>query len=95
MGFVGILVGDGKKINDSLDLKWTNKVFKTWITEEGGKWEPNCVGVVGEMVAEKDTVADDIMEETVPEELHGSKLEGDRGENETLEVLLEEGELRD
>ncbi|PWA43338.1 nucleotide-binding alpha-beta plait domain-containing protein [Artemisia annua] len=95
VGFVGILVGDGKIINESVDLKWTNKVFKTWITEEKGNWEPECVGVVGKKVVVANDVPVDYDGDSSPVKIHVSMSEEEREINETSEAVLEEGELRE
>ncbi|PWA60122.1 RNA-directed DNA polymerase, eukaryota [Artemisia annua] len=95
VGLVGILVGDGKKINESVNLRWTNKVFKTWITEEVVNWEPECVGAVGKREVEVAAVSDDNSGEPLPEKVYDSKSEADRVESESLDELLEEGEFRE
>ena len=46
-------------------------------------------------MVEKNTVTDDIMDESVPEEVAGSNLDEIRVVNETSNDGLEEGELRD
>ncbi|PWA71178.1 nucleotide-binding alpha-beta plait domain-containing protein [Artemisia annua] len=43
---VGIFVGDGVQICDSVVVKWKNRQFKVWVEEESGVWDPDCVGVV-------------------------------------------------
>ncbi|PWA39898.1 nucleotide-binding alpha-beta plait domain-containing protein [Artemisia annua] len=73
VGLVGILVGDGKKVNESVNLRWTNKVFKSWITEVEGSWEPECVGSVGKRVVEADAASVDNNVETLLEMVHDSK----------------------
>ncbi|KAI3820054.1 hypothetical protein L1987_13910 [Smallanthus sonchifolius] len=40
---IGILVGEGSKICDSVTLKWKNKSFKVWLSEEMGDWIPECL----------------------------------------------------
>ncbi|KAF5804385.1 hypothetical protein HanRHA438_Chr05g0205911 [Helianthus annuus] len=44
---VGVLVGDGKVINESVSLVWKNRKFKVWIVEDNDVWIPDCMGVVG------------------------------------------------
>ncbi|KAM0071323.1 putative RNA recognition motif domain, nucleotide-binding alpha-beta plait domain superfamily [Helianthus debilis subsp. tardiflorus] len=39
--YVGILVGDGKRISEEVQLKWNNRKFRIWITEELGEWMPD------------------------------------------------------
>ncbi|PWA48326.1 RNA-directed DNA polymerase, eukaryota [Artemisia annua] len=95
VGFVGILVGDGKIINDSVDLKWANKVFRTWITEEKGNWEPECVGVVEKKVAVPNDGPVDNDGISSPVKIHDPMTEEVREVNESSEADLEEGELRE
>ncbi|PWA62725.1 nucleotide-binding alpha-beta plait domain-containing protein [Artemisia annua] len=95
VGFVGILVGDGLKINETVSLKWSNKVFKTWISEEGGKWEPDCIGTVGKLVVEESIVSDKHLEDRILDMELDSKSDEIRKENESAEVFLEEGELKE
>ncbi|XP_076905321.1 uncharacterized protein LOC143561050 [Bidens hawaiensis] len=41
---IGVLVGDGRRITEEIKLKWRNKSFLVWVTEEIGIWDPECVG---------------------------------------------------
>ncbi|KAJ0691799.1 putative RNA recognition motif domain, nucleotide-binding alpha-beta plait domain superfamily [Helianthus annuus] len=41
---VGILVGDGGRINESVTLKWKDRKFVVWIHEETDEWVPDCIG---------------------------------------------------
>ncbi|PWA44295.1 nucleotide-binding alpha-beta plait domain-containing protein [Artemisia annua] len=43
---VGILVGEGVRICDSVVVKWKNRQFKVWVEEGSGTWDPDCVGAV-------------------------------------------------
>ncbi|KAM0026322.1 hypothetical protein Hdeb2414_s0020g00556941 [Helianthus debilis subsp. tardiflorus] len=43
---VGDLVGDGERINRSVMLKWNDKKFKIWVSEELGDWVPDCTNDV-------------------------------------------------
>ncbi|KAF5802871.1 hypothetical protein HanXRQr2_Chr06g0264631 [Helianthus annuus] len=43
---VGILVGEGSRINVPVKLKWRDRSFMLWVSEEAGDWEPDCVGLV-------------------------------------------------
>ncbi|PWA92842.1 RNA-directed DNA polymerase, eukaryota, Reverse transcriptase zinc-binding domain protein [Artemisia annua] len=94
VGLVGILVGDGKIINDSVDLKWTNKVFKTWITEEKGNWEPECIGMVEKKAVDVNVTAA-VNDGVSPEKCYVSKSVVERVVNEESEVVIEEGVLKD
>ncbi|MFS7909297.1 hypothetical protein Hanom_Chr01g00092951 [Helianthus anomalus] len=40
---LGILVGDGKPICGEANLKWSNKLFKVWVSEEPNEWILDCV----------------------------------------------------
>ncbi|KAJ0594275.1 putative RNA recognition motif domain, nucleotide-binding alpha-beta plait domain superfamily [Helianthus annuus] len=52
---VGVLVGDGKVINESVSITWKDRRFKVWIVEVNDIWVPECVGIVGFI---KDPVSD-------------------------------------
>ncbi|KAJ0809238.1 putative RNA recognition motif domain, nucleotide-binding alpha-beta plait domain superfamily [Helianthus annuus] len=41
---VGIFVGDGGRINDSVTLKWKDRKFVVWVHEETDDWVPDCIG---------------------------------------------------
>ncbi|KAJ0457352.1 hypothetical protein HanIR_Chr15g0772731 [Helianthus annuus] len=43
VNYVGILVDHGKRIEDVVTLKWKNKRFKVWITEDRDEWVPDCL----------------------------------------------------
>ncbi|MFS7961430.1 hypothetical protein Hanom_Chr08g00714921 [Helianthus anomalus] len=40
---VGVLVGDGEKICNSVTLKWNDRKFKIWVDETMGEWVPDCI----------------------------------------------------
>ncbi|KAJ0948554.1 hypothetical protein HanRHA438_Chr01g0028571 [Helianthus annuus] len=40
---VGVLVGDGCRISDSVMLKWKDRKFMVWVNEETGDWVPDCL----------------------------------------------------
>ncbi|KAJ0605208.1 putative RNA recognition motif domain, nucleotide-binding alpha-beta plait domain superfamily [Helianthus annuus] len=39
--YVGVLVGDGKKVSEEIILNWNNRKFRVWIMEELGDWVPD------------------------------------------------------
>ncbi|MFS7920857.1 hypothetical protein Hanom_Chr03g00229731 [Helianthus anomalus] len=43
---VGIIVGEGRRINVPVKFKWQDRSFMLWVKEEEGVWEPICVGKV-------------------------------------------------
>ncbi|KAJ0778373.1 hypothetical protein HanLR1_Chr02g0070991 [Helianthus annuus] len=49
---VGVLVGDGVRITDQIDLKWDNKSFRVWIEEELVDWVPDCLKEEGVPLSE-------------------------------------------
>ncbi|KAI3687995.1 hypothetical protein L1987_81701 [Smallanthus sonchifolius] len=38
--YVGILVGDGKRLSEEIVLEWKSRKFRVWINEEMGDWFP-------------------------------------------------------
>ncbi|PWA94018.1 RNA-directed DNA polymerase, eukaryota [Artemisia annua] len=92
VGYVGVLVGDGEKINDSMILRWKNKTFKTWITEETRVWDPECVGTVAKR--KEETFAADNCFVNSPDLVHARMPESGGVENEKVDDLMEEGEIR-
>lgn len=38
--YVGIIVGDGKRLSEEIVLEWKNRKFRVWINEEMGDWIP-------------------------------------------------------
>ncbi|KAF5803643.1 hypothetical protein HanXRQr2_Chr06g0273841 [Helianthus annuus] len=50
---VGILVREGKKIEDSVTLKWKNIRFKVWVVEECGDWDVDSLRWVPVRVEDK------------------------------------------
>ncbi|PWA61623.1 RNA-directed DNA polymerase, eukaryota [Artemisia annua] len=94
VGMVGVLVGEGEKISDSVNLRWLNKIFKTWITEDSGNWDPECTGAV---VMKKEEVVVPInsscdVEE--PEVMHEPAPVRDKVEDEAVDNTMEEEEFR-
>ncbi|KAJ0703869.1 hypothetical protein HanPI659440_Chr14g0556211 [Helianthus annuus] len=53
---IGVLVGDGERICDSITLKWNDRKFKVWVSEELGDWVPDSINDCGELMdkVEKD-----------------------------------------
>ncbi|KAJ0482689.1 hypothetical protein HanIR_Chr13g0656681 [Helianthus annuus] len=43
MNRVGVLVGDGLLISDSINLVWQDKCFKVWVLEDSDDWIPDCI----------------------------------------------------
>jgi hypothetical protein len=43
--YVGVLVGDGKRISDEVTLNWRNRKFRIWVAEEAGDWIPDFTDV--------------------------------------------------
>ncbi|KAM0026259.1 hypothetical protein Hdeb2414_s0020g00556051 [Helianthus debilis subsp. tardiflorus] len=42
---VGVLVGEGARINEQVDLRWDNKSYRVWVEEEVTGWVPDCLDV--------------------------------------------------
>ncbi|KAJ0686887.1 putative RNA recognition motif domain, nucleotide-binding alpha-beta plait domain superfamily [Helianthus annuus] len=40
---IGVLVGEAKRCNDSVSLRWKSKVFRIWVEEELDDWVPDCL----------------------------------------------------
>ncbi|MFS7955583.1 hypothetical protein Hanom_Chr07g00644331 [Helianthus anomalus] len=40
---IGLLVGEGKRIVELVDLKWEDKAFRVWVEEETADWVPDCL----------------------------------------------------
>ncbi|KAJ0539423.1 hypothetical protein HanHA300_Chr08g0286081 [Helianthus annuus] len=40
---VRVLVGEGTVINDSVMLRWKDKRYRVWVSEELGEWIPDCL----------------------------------------------------
>ncbi|MFS7922241.1 hypothetical protein Hanom_Chr03g00246781 [Helianthus anomalus] len=38
--YIGILVGDGKRINQEVLLRWKGRKYQVWVVEEIGDWSP-------------------------------------------------------
>ncbi|KAJ0935199.1 putative RNA recognition motif domain, nucleotide-binding alpha-beta plait domain superfamily [Helianthus annuus] len=38
--YVGVLVGDGKRICEEVKLSWRDRKFSIWVSEESGEWVP-------------------------------------------------------
>ncbi|KAJ0788559.1 hypothetical protein HanPI659440_Chr05g0193131 [Helianthus annuus] len=38
--YIGVLVGDGKRIGETITLVWREKKFNIWVAEEAGDWVP-------------------------------------------------------
>ncbi|PWA63749.1 RNA-directed DNA polymerase, eukaryota [Artemisia annua] len=56
--FIGVLVRQGGFINDELFLKWRQKTFKVWITEESKEWLTEFVEDCGSPFLSRDNGAD-------------------------------------
>ncbi|KAJ0666024.1 putative RNA recognition motif domain, nucleotide-binding alpha-beta plait domain superfamily [Helianthus annuus] len=67
---VGVLIGDGKEVKESVTLKWKHRCFQVWVSEVSDVWIPECMGVVG-------LKSDILMEESIPQSSEFSPVEGD------------------
>ncbi|KAJ0809125.1 putative RNA recognition motif domain, nucleotide-binding alpha-beta plait domain superfamily [Helianthus annuus] len=38
--YIGVLVGDGKRIGEEVTLLWRDRKFNIWVSEESGEWVP-------------------------------------------------------
>ncbi|KAI3805170.1 hypothetical protein L1987_27287 [Smallanthus sonchifolius] len=38
--YLGILVGDGKRVSDEITVQWKNRKFRVWVTEDSEDWFP-------------------------------------------------------
>ncbi|KAF5769642.1 hypothetical protein HanRHA438_Chr14g0661361 [Helianthus annuus] len=38
--YVGVLVGDGKRISEEIMLNWKDRKFRVWVSEDSDDWEP-------------------------------------------------------
>ncbi|KAM0015315.1 hypothetical protein Hdeb2414_s0033g00724591 [Helianthus debilis subsp. tardiflorus] len=56
--YVGVLVGDGKKVSEEIILNWNNWKFRVWIMEELDDWVPDFYEV--KHVEEDTSLADDV-----------------------------------
>ncbi|KAM0041066.1 hypothetical protein Hdeb2414_s0011g00361891 [Helianthus debilis subsp. tardiflorus] len=42
---VGVLVGEGKRISEEVVLRWQDKKYRVWVSENLGDWLPDCLDV--------------------------------------------------
>ncbi|KAJ0700186.1 hypothetical protein HanOQP8_Chr10g0364821 [Helianthus annuus] len=40
---VGVLTGEGERINKAVSLKWNDRKFRVWVSEEMGEWVSDCI----------------------------------------------------
>ncbi|KAJ0806557.1 hypothetical protein HanPI659440_Chr02g0090741 [Helianthus annuus] len=43
--FIGVLVGEGKRITEEVTISWRDRKFKVWVDEESGDWVPEFIEV--------------------------------------------------
>ncbi|PWA83317.1 RNA-directed DNA polymerase, eukaryota [Artemisia annua] len=92
---VGVLVGEGEVVSDSVNLSWRDKSFKVWVIEDPRDWDPECIGVVKGGVENVDVSEMEQEEQWVPENRKEKEVEDGNVEDERSEDILEEGELRE
>ncbi|XP_022024833.1 uncharacterized protein LOC110925173 [Helianthus annuus] len=67
---VGVLVGHGEPISDSVFLSWHGRKYKVWVLEEQREWVPDCI-VEDESEDRDDDMSvpsvDDVPEADIPE----------------------------
>ncbi|KAI3726469.1 hypothetical protein L1987_66266 [Smallanthus sonchifolius] len=39
--YVGVLVGDGRRVEEEVTVLWQKKKFKVWVLEDAGVWVPD------------------------------------------------------
>ncbi|KAI3744336.1 hypothetical protein L1987_57415 [Smallanthus sonchifolius] len=52
--YMGVLVGDGKRIDEEITVAWRDKKFSVWVTEESGVWVPEFSKVTTSDTATED-----------------------------------------
>ncbi|KAL6521525.1 hypothetical protein OROGR_018094 [Orobanche gracilis] len=91
--YVGILVGDGKKLSEEVILEWKSRKFRVWINEEMGDWIPEFYPVTQVPIddqmtnevppavdVETEAVVTDVeMPECQPEQRSGEEAKGNNG----------------
>ncbi|KAJ0781341.1 hypothetical protein HanPI659440_Chr06g0248171 [Helianthus annuus] len=60
--YIGVLVGEGKRINESVSLVWRDKKFSVWVAEETGDWVPEFYKILSKSETESESDADETME---------------------------------
>ncbi|KAJ0565661.1 hypothetical protein HanIR_Chr06g0265081 [Helianthus annuus] len=43
--YVGILLGDGKRVSEEIVLNWKDRKFRVWVMEELGEWIPDFLEI--------------------------------------------------
>ncbi|MFS7961322.1 putative RNA recognition motif domain, nucleotide-binding alpha-beta plait domain superfamily [Helianthus anomalus] len=54
MMYVGVLVGEGKRILEEVTLNWQDKKYRVWVSEDLGDWLPDCLDEDGDSVESDD-----------------------------------------
>ncbi|PWA52254.1 RNA-directed DNA polymerase, eukaryota [Artemisia annua] len=98
--YVGVLLGDGKRVSEEITLNWKNRKFRVWVSEELGDWIPDFVAVNYEQQKEG-SCKDDMEEENVSDAESESKASPeDRSEesgnstDDDADVMAEEVNVR-
>ncbi|KAJ0804414.1 hypothetical protein HanPI659440_Chr02g0037791 [Helianthus annuus] len=81
VNYVGILVDHGERISDSVILKWRNRRYKVWITEERDNWVPDCL-------SEEDWPVNNGGEEYTADNQSSEHEKTERLQEETEEMLV-------
>ncbi|KAJ0770504.1 putative RNA recognition motif domain, nucleotide-binding alpha-beta plait domain superfamily [Helianthus annuus] len=79
--YVGVLVGDGKRISEEILLNWQNRKFRVWVTEEVGDWVPDFDVVTtirkDDDMASEDSEAEESSENNSDQSSEGSESDDD------------------
>ncbi|PWA94795.1 nucleotide-binding alpha-beta plait domain-containing protein [Artemisia annua] len=69
---IGVLLWDGKRIDDEVILNWNNQKFRVWVAEEFGEWIPDFVEVENIKVDNSlESDSDESFEDQSPENVPG------------------------
>ncbi|KAI3820708.1 hypothetical protein L1987_08256 [Smallanthus sonchifolius] len=67
--FIGVLIGNGRRVSEEVSIQWQGKRFQVWVREEEGAWVPEFlsgdVRSVNSLVSNEEDI--DIVEEGVDE----------------------------
>ncbi|KAJ0770682.1 hypothetical protein HanPI659440_Chr07g0260471 [Helianthus annuus] len=70
--YVGVLVGDGKRVSEEVVLNWKDRKFRVWVMEELGEWMLEFTEEKTHHVVEASEIGDDESDDS--EDEHRRKL---------------------
>ncbi|KAJ0713828.1 hypothetical protein HanPI659440_Chr13g0482811 [Helianthus annuus] len=82
--YVGVLVGDGKRVSEEVVMNWKDRKFRVWVMEELGEWLPDFLDVEVEQDASNNEESENESEKSMTSPEEDQRSIGDNNDDVTM-----------